>query len=244
MTSQAKMATGSMVVYNGSVYAELVDITPPTLSVEKVDATSHDSLAKVSIPGQSSFGDLKFKANFMNDTTQAALRALAVAKTVGQWRFVFAASSGLPTYIVNGFVSGYSVTAPLKGSPTQMTVSITPTESVTEMTTAASPLTTPFMTVTKLEGGTVAATPTLVGTTYVYDYTLPQATVTGFTMTPVATSGTIYVDGTVVATTVASGTIGFTLANYPTGSVKTVFVVVDGGGKPAIYEFRFTRGTA
>ena len=243
MTSQAKMATGTMVVYNGSVYAELVDITPPTLSVEKVDATSHDSLAKVSIPGQSSFGDLKFKANFLNDTTQAALRALAVAKTVGQWRFVYPASSGLPAYVVNGFVSSYATTAPLKGSPTQMMVSITPTESVTEVTSAGTTMSAIVM--TKLEGGTVSPSPTFAASTYVYDYVVPQATVTGFTLTPTSAATTIYVDGTAVTSTQASGSIGMTLANYPTGSIKTVFVVCDTTStKPVIYELRFTRGTA
>ena len=243
MTSSAKMATGSMVVYNGSVYAELVDITPPTLSVEKVDATSHDSLAKVSIPGQESFGDLKFKANFLNDTTQAALRALAVAKTVGQWRFVYPASSGLPTYTVNGFVSAYQTTAPLKGSPAQMTVSITPTESVTEVTGAGTTMS--ALTMTKLEGGTVSPSPTFSASTYVYDYVVPQATVTGFTLTPTSAATTIYVDGTSVTSTQASGTLGMTLANFPTGSVKTVFIVCDVASvKPVIYELRFTRGTA
>ena len=75
-----------MVLYNGTVYAELTEVSPPSYSVEKVDATSHDSTRKVSIPGQSSFGDLSFKANFVNDTAQAALRVLALAKTVGVWR--------------------------------------------------------------------------------------------------------------------------------------------------------------
>jgi len=245
MTSQAKMATGAMVLYNGTVYAELTEITPPSYSVEKVDATSHDSIRKVSIAGQSAFGDLTFKANFVNDTAQAALRVLALAKTVGVWRFVYPASSGLPTYSVPGFVSAYSQTSALKGSPATMSVTITPTEDVTEVTGAGDVLTTGFMSFTPNAGSFTLTSSALSGTTYVYDYSTPQATTTGFTMTPVATSGTIYVDGTVVATTVASGAIGYTLANFPTGSIKTVFVVVDKAAcKPTIYTFRFTRGTA
>jgi len=245
MTSQAKMATGAMVLYNGTVYAELTEVSPPSFSVEKVDATSHDSTRKVSIPGQSSFGDLSFKANFVNDTAQAALRVLALAKTVGVWRIVNPASSGLPTYSIPGFISSYSQTAPLKGSPASMSVTITPTEDVTEVTGAGDVLTTGFMTFTPNAGSFTLTSSALSGTTYVYDYSTPQATTTGFTMTPVATSGTIYVDGTIVATTVASGAIGYTLANFPTGSIKTVFVVVDKAAcKPTIYTFRFTRGTA
>jgi len=244
MTSQAKMATGAYVLYNGTVYAELTEINPPSFSVEKVDATSHDSTHKISIGGQSSFGDLTFKANFVNDTSQAALRVLALAKTTGVWRFVYPASSGLPTYSVPGFISSYSTTAPLKGAPAQMSVSITPTEDVTEVTAASTKLTTPFLVLTKNETGTVTGVPAAGAATYVIDYTMPQATVASYTLTPTATAGTIYVNGTIVATGVASGAITYTLALFPTGSIKTDFVVVDGGGMPAIYRLRLTRGTA
>ena len=233
-----------MVLYNGTVYAELTEITPPSYSVEKVDATSHDSTNKICIAGQSAFGDLTFKANFINDASQAALRVLALAKTTGLWRFVYPASSGLPTYSVPGFISSLSITSPLKGNPAQMSVTITPTESVAEVTSAATALTTPFLVLTKTEGGTVTGVPAASATSLVIDYTMPQATVTSYTLTPTATAGTIYVNGTVVSTGAASGAIGYTLANFPTGSIKEDFVVVDGGGKPTIYRLRLTRGTA
>jgi hypothetical protein len=125
-----------------------------------------------------------------------------------------------------------------------MSVTITPTESVTEVTAAASPLTTPFLVLTKNETGTVTPVPAASGTDYVLDYTMPQATVASYTLTPTASAGTIYVNGTIVTSGAASGAIGYTLANFPTGSIKTDFVVVDGGGKPAIYRLRLTRGTA
>ena len=245
MTSQAKMATGALILYNGTVYAELTEINPPSYSVEKVDATSHDSSYKVSIAGQAAFGDLSFKANFVNDTSQAALRVLALAKTVGTWRIVNTVASGLPTYSIPGFISSYTQVGPLKGAPASMSVTITPTESVTEVTTACTNLTTPFLVLTKNETGTVTAVPAASATEYVLDYTMPQATVASYTLTPTATSGTIYVNGTIVATGQASSAITYTLALFPTGSIKTDFVVVDvAGSKPAIYRLRLTRGTA
>jgi len=244
MTSQAKMATGALVLYNGTVYAELTEINPPSFSVEKVDATSHDSTHKVSIAGQSAFGDMTFKANFVNDTAQAALRVLALAKTVGTWRIVNTAASGLATYSIPGFISSYTQTAPLKGTPATMSVTITPTETVTEVTAAATALTTPFLVLTKTETGTVTPSPAASATAMTLDYTMPQATVASYTLTPTATSGTIYVNGTIVATGVASDAIAYTLAAFPTGSIKTDFVVVDGGGKPSVYRLRLTRGTA
>jgi hypothetical protein len=125
-----------------------------------------------------------------------------------------------------------------------MSVSITPTEGVTEVTAASTKLTTPFLVLTKNETGTVTPVPAASATDYVLDFTMPQATVASYTLTPTASSGTIYVNGTIVSSGSASGAITYTLALFPTGSIKTDFVVVDGGGMPAIYRLRLTRGTA
>lgn len=249
MTSQAKMATGSFVLYNGTVYAELTEITPPSYSVEKVDATSHDSTHKVSIAGQSSFGDLTFKANFVNDTSQQNLRSLAIAKTVGLWRFVAPMGSALPTYSVPGFISSYSLTTPLKGAPAGMSVSITPTEAVTQVTSASSALLeTPFVAFTSTTSPPVHVSPALSGTNYVYDYSAPQALTDHYHIAATATTGTptIYIDGEATASGAANATpITMTLAAYPTGSIKTSFVVLDVIDTiPKIYRFRITRSTA
>jgi len=244
MTTQAKMATGAYVLYNGTVYAELTEVSPPSFSVEKVDATSHDSTHKVSIAGQTSFGDLTFKANFVNDTAQAALRVLALAKTVGTWQFVYPTTSGLPTYSVPGFVSSLSYTSALKGTPAGMSCSITPTETVTEVTTAGNPLTTAFFTIDDEHATDISAfiSPAAAATTYSYDVAMP-ADNTGITIKPVATTGTIYVDGTIVATGVDSGAIGYAVADYPAGAIKTVFIVVTGTSKkPILYRIRLIRG--
>jgi len=123
-------------------------------------------------------------------------------------------------------------------------VTITPTEEVTEVTGACTNLTTPFLVLTKNETGTVTPVPAASATNYVLDYTMPQATVASYVLTPTASSGTIYVNGTVVASGSDSGAIPYTLALFPTGSIKTDFVVVDDGGKPAVYRLRLTRGTA
>lgn len=249
MTSQAKMATGSFVLYNGTVYAELTEITPPSYSVEKVDATSHDSTHKVSIPGQSAFGDLTFKANFINDTTQQNIHTLATAKTVGLWRFVAPIGSGLPTYSIPGFISSYSITTPLKGAPAGMSVSITPTETVTQVTAASTALLeTPFIAMTSTSSPPVLVSPALSGTTYVYDYSAPQVLTDHYHIAATATTGTptIYVDGEATASGAPNATpITMTLAAYPTGSVKTSFVVLDVVNTiPKIYRFRITRSSA
>ena len=246
MTSQARMATGIKLLYNGTVYAELIgDVTEPPFSVEKVDATSHDSTYKVSIPGQASWGDLKFNVNFINDPSQAALRVLALAKTVGIWRLVYPSNFSFLTYSVPGFVSGLNKKLPLKGAAASWEITITPTEAVNEVTAAGEPLTTTFFSMAEDDSNAMTPAETPAAATYVYNYTT-ASDIVYVKLTPIcATSGTtLYVDGTVVATTVASGEIAYTVAAYPTGKIKTFFVVVDKAAVcPVIYQFNLIRGT-
>ena len=245
MTSQAKSGTGIYVVYNGTVYAELTDVNDPPFTMGKADATSHDSTYEVSIPSIGKFGDLTFKAFFVNDTAQAALRVLAVAKTVGVWQVVYPSAFSFLTYSCPGFVSSLKHTTPQKGALATYEISITPTEAVTEITTTGNPLTGAIFVVTDEDSQTPTITPTASGTTYVYDCTMLQAVTASYTITPTAAAGTIYVNGTIVSSGAASSAIGYTLANFPTGSVKTDFIVVTGTGKvPIIYRLRLTRGTA
>lgn len=240
------MATGIKLAYNGTVYAELVgDVTEPPFSVEKVDATSHDSTYKVSIPGQMSWGDLKFNVNFLNDTSQAALRALAIAKTVGTWRLVYPSKFSFLTYSIPGFVSGLTKKLPLKGNAATWEITITPTEQVNEVTGTAVALTTGFLAIADDDSNAVAAAESLAGTTYVYNYTMYADNVS-FTITPTCSdaAATIYVDGTIVASGAASSAIAYAVAAYPTGSYKTVFVMVDKANlPPSIYQLNFIRGT-
>jgi hypothetical protein len=246
MSSQAKVTSGMLLLYNGTVYAELTDISEPAYSVEKVDATSHDSTNKVTVPGQTAHGDLTFKGYFVNDTAQAALRVLALAKTTGTWRVVYPSAFGTLGYSVPGFVSSLKHTTPMKGAPATMEVSITPTESVTEITSAGAALTTPFWSMDDEHGTEITSMfTTPAAATYVIDGTLPADNI-GITIKPTATTGTIYVDGTIVATGVDSGAISIPVATYPAGSIKTLFVVVDQGATyvPKIYRFRITRGTS
>jgi hypothetical protein len=53
------------------------------------------------------------------------------------------------------------------------------------------------------------------------------------------------VAGNQTATGVASTAIPYTLAQYPTGSILTVFVLVTGTNvTPSVYEIQITRGTS
>ena len=245
MTSQAKTATGIYVMYNGTVYAEVTDVNDPPFSVSKIDATTHDSTYEATAPGIGKFGDLTFKALFVNDTSQAALRALAIAKTTGIWSVVYPAAFAFLTYTCPGFVSGLKHTTPQKGVMATYDITITPTEAVTEVTTAGAPLTTTFLLATDNTPTTCTPSPAYAADVYTYDHTTLQAAI-HLHITPIATTGTIYVDGAIVATGAPSGAIAYALADFPTGSIKTVFVVVIESTvkTPKIYRLRFTRGAA
>ena len=245
MTSQAKMATGALIAYNGTVYAELLDVTDPPFAVEKVDATTHDSTHHINIPGESSFGDLTFRAEFVNDTAQAALRALAIIKTIGTWSIIYPSAFSFLTYTIPGFVSALKHTTPMKGAPATVDITITPTESVTEVTTAGTGLGTPFVTVKDNTDANIVLTPTASATTYVLDGTALLAA-THYHITPTAAGLTIYVNGTIVVSGADSTAIPYAIADYPIGSIKTDFVMVleSAAKTPRVYRIRITRGAA
>ena len=244
MTSQAKMATGMFLAFNGYVLAEMTDISEPPLAVEKVDSTSHDSPCKITIPGQLSYGDMTYTVNFVNDVTQVALETMATARTTGMWQVIFPPAFASLSYQVPGFVSGIKKKTPLKSNPAQRDFTVTPTGGITPITTAGPNLTAPYMIVEDQVPNIFTLSPALSGTTYQYTCTSKQAS-TAITVTPTAASGTIYVAGNQTATGVASTAIPYTLAQYPTGSILTVFVLVTGTNvTPSVYEIQIIRGTS
>ena len=246
MTTQSKMTTGTYIAYNGTVYCEVEgDINEPPFTVEKVPTTTHDDGGHATkIPGESEDGDLKFKMNFVNDTAQAALRVLARAKTIGTWQLIYPRTSWSLGYEIPGFISNLTKSLPMKGNVPKWDISITPSATVTERTTASAPLTDPWVTITDNTPTNIPLTPTAGATTYTLDGTALQAAI-HLHVTPTATTGTIYVDGVVVATGAPSGAIAYAPADFPTGSIKTIFVMVVEATKiPTIYRLRITRGVA
>jgi hypothetical protein len=246
MSSQAKSAKRMIVTYNGYVLAETTEVTAPKFTVAKDDGTDQLSTHKVHLAGESEFGDLTITCYAVDDVCQTALEALAYAKTTGVWKLVYPSTFGVPfkTYVLSGFISGLEFTTPKTGRAT-MKLTLTPIESITPVTTAGAALTTPFVTITDNTPTGITLTPTAAADAYTYDGTALQAAI-HLHVTPTATTGTIYVDGAVVATGAPSGAIAYVLADFPTGSIKTIFVmVVESDTKtPKIYQLRITRGTA
>jgi hypothetical protein len=243
MSDKAKMATGIYLAYNGYVQAELTELTAPELKVEDVPATSQEDANEVTIPGRISYGKLTYKVNFINDTTQAAMKALAKAKTIGTWEVIYPARFGSLSDSYEGYISGIKPTTPQKGNPATWDVTIS-VNNETENTTAGNPLTTPFVTLADDAANEITLSPTAAGTTYEYTGTALNAA-THLHVTATAATGTIYIDGVSTASGAASAAITFTAAECPTGQTKTIFILVTGTGKVSIpYRLTITRGVA
>ena len=111
---------------------------------------------------------------------------------------------------------------------------------MTQLIAASAGLTTPFFTIA--DDGTNALTPSpaAAGDTYEYDVTTYSDSVS-VAITPTATAGTIKVNGTTVATGVASSAITL---NSGEGAITMVSVVVGELNKtPKVYWLRFKIGS-
>lgn len=245
MTEQARSAKGIKVVYNGAVLAETTEVTPAKFSRAKDDGTSHDSTNKVHLPGEGEWSDMTFTCFAIDDTAQATLETLRDAGTIGLWKIVHPSTwTGAPfkTRSFSGWVSAWEEVLPRTGRASYK-LTITPVENVgAAITTAGAKLTTPFLSFTNNNSEAITAiTPAASATAYKLAVTAFSDD-TGVKITPTATTGTIYVNGNIVASGAASGTIPL---NLGTGAITTIFVmVVESDLKTApIYQIDVTIGT-
>jgi hypothetical protein len=244
MSGQALSAKGIALVYNGMVLAETTEVSPPKLAWTKDDGTGHSSTRKVHLPGESEYSDASYTAFAIDDTAQGTLETLAAAGTIGLWKIVYPSTWKYPfkTRAFSAWISGLEPVTPRTGRATYK-LTLTPVEDVpAAVTTLGAGLTTPFLAFTNQASEAISAvTPTLAATTYKYAVTAFTDD-TGIKITPTATTGTIYVNGTIVATGAASATIPL---NLGTGAVTTIFVLVEEAATKTvrIYQIDVTIGT-
>jgi hypothetical protein len=243
MTAQAKPGKGVKLVYNGWVLAETVDADPFKPKRSKDTGTSHDSEAAVHLPGELEYSDLTATVYAIDDACQTALEALMAAGTIGLWKFVYPSTFTYPfkVYVGNAWLSGFEPSTPRNGRATYK-MTLTPVMTVTPYTTSGAALTTPFLSFKNQADEAISAvSPSPAAAVYKYAVTAFSDD-TGIKITPTATTGTIYVNGTVVASGAASDAITL---NLGTGAVTTIFVmVVESDVKtPKIYQIDVTIGT-
>ena len=212
-------AFGTTLTWDGAIVASLDSIGGVEISVDPVEVTTHDSpdAYKEYIAGLLDAGEVALSGFYNNEdaTGQIAMVADAAARAVKAAVITFPTATGT-TWSFNGLITSIKVgdAAVADGIPFSATIKITgkPTLAVA----ASAGLTTPFFALS----GSAVLTPDAAGDEYEYVATVLNG-VASITVTPTATAGVITVNGSVVATGVASSAIALTA-----GAVTDITIVV------------------
>jgi len=244
MSMKAQLAKGLRLLCNGAVASENTALTAPAETTAPVTATDQEDDIVVSMPGEASVGDVTLSVNFINDTQQQAFKTMKRDKTTGLFQIVWPSTfkpTPFFTQEFTGWIKSITPATPMNGLATWAVV-ITPVDLPTEPSGAFTALTTPFISVADEDGHAIALTPTAAADKYTYTGTAFTTSVSVL-VTPTSTAaGTIYVNGTVVASGAASGAITLD-ANR--GDITTIFVVLEKANcKTCVIRIRIKMGIA
>ena len=232
----SKLGFGTTFTWDGAVIAKLTAINGIELTVDMVDATTHDSSDsyKEVVPGLIDPGEIGLEGYFdYTDTTgQHAMLADLNARDSKTYTITFPASTGT-TWTGTGYLTKLKIgDAPTDGL-IPFSASVKPSGKPTFAVATSTGLTNPFFTVSN----STDIIPAASGSVYEYAVTVLTGTST-VTVTPTAASGVITVDGNVVATGVASSAITLGAAD----SVTTITIVVTETSKaPKTYTLKVVR---
>jgi predicted secreted protein len=222
MTTAAKASKGVLLTRTVSAtqlpVAELITISGPSCNATEIDVTNHDSVGdfKEFLMGPLDGGEITLEGNFIpsNSTGQAAIITDFENRTVRVWHIHFPAALSA-SFTFSGYVKSYSISAPV-GAQVKFNATIKVSGGTTLYTSAVTGLT--DLDLKDNAGNAVTISPAFAAGTYYYTATLDSAD-TGFKVTPTA-GGTIYVNGTAVASGADSSTI-----NVASGA--TIMAVVE-----------------
>ena len=214
MGEQAVSAAGYHVIWGTSYIGETIDPKMPDETRNMVDNTTHDALAanggyETKSKGIITQGDGSIKIYYIGSTVHKALRTDFLAGTERDVYFIRPSLGDLAFTCkkCTAIISKMAEPIDKKGNVT-WELAITPTSGQTDIETAATGLTTPFFTIADDDSPTNAITPVPAAAAAVYAYRAElYADNTTFTVTPTATVGSIYVNGTLVISGAASGNI-------------------------------------
>lgn len=130
MTTNAVHARASRVAYGDgaspeafTVVAEQIEVSAAGAETERIDVTNHDTDAgeREHIAGDRDSPTVSFTANALTETTHQALETKRKARTVDNWRIVWATGE---IWVFPGYVSMIEMTAPASGSQLIRNVSL------------------------------------------------------------------------------------------------------------------------
>jgi len=241
MTEQAKCTIGTSVMQNGLVIGELYDLAFPETTAESNDTSSQNNSGgvKTTCVGWIENAPMSFKVFYTGSTAQESLRTAIYDRDFDTWAVVMPMDFGTVSYAWNGQISKCTLVAD-GSAPAYLDMEVTVNGRISTYTTGAAGLTTPFFTI--VDDGANSLTPSPSASASVFEYDVETYSDSlSVVITPTATAGTIYVNGTKVATGVASSAITL---NSGTGAVTMVpIAVTDINKTPKIYWMRFRIGT-
>ena len=211
-------AFGTVFKWNGIPVAGLNSINGIDISVDQIDITTHDSTGgyKEYMSGLMDTGDVPISGYFDSSDTTGQLTMLTDmnAKTTRECIIQFPVSTGT-IWTFNGLITSMKIGDSSVDGAIPFTATIKPTgQPVLTVAVSAG------MSAMALSGAAVLSPVFAIGTT---DYVATVLTgVASLTVTPTAALGVITVNGTVVTSGQASGTINLGAA----GSVTIITVVV------------------
>jgi hypothetical protein len=214
MGEQAESAAGYHVIWGTSYIGETVDPKMPDETRNMVDNTTHDALAanggyETKSKGTITQSDGSIKIYYIGSTVHKALRTDFLAGTERTVYFIRPSGGALAFTCkkCTAIISKMSEPIDKKGNVT-WELAITPTSGQTDVETASTGLTTPFFAIADDDTPGNAITPVPAAAAAVYAYTVElYADNSTFTITPTATAGSIYVNGTLVVSGAASSAI-------------------------------------
>ncbi len=228
--TDAKSGCGTRLLINNVVVGEVYGVGEISLDRDQLDATSSDSIgcSREFVPGLKN-GTFSVAGNWIGDTGQEGIEDAYTGGTTDTYEIAFPNDLGV-SYEFSANDSDFSISTPHDGIMT-FDASFQVTGPGTFNDTASAGLTTPYFVITGDSSGAITPTPAVSGTTYEYRANADTAD-TSVTITPTAATGIIYVNGTVVGSGVASGSIALGSA----GTYKNIFIEVKETGKaPKIY---------
>ena len=244
MTEQAKCAIGVNIMKNGLALGEIYDLSFPDVTGNTIDTSSQNNPGGVMTKCVAwiETGNLAFSIRYTGSTAQNSLLTDIFDRDFDTWTIVMPADFHTTNVIGYSF-SGQIAKAPVlveTDGTAHIDMEVTVNGKVTPTTTGATGLTSPFFTIADDDGN--ALTPSPAASATVYAYTVETySNSASVKITPTATAGTIYVDGTSVATGAASGAITL---NSGVGAVTMVSVAITELNKtPKIHWLRFKIGT-
>lgn len=240
MSNQAKAGVGLSVICGTTIYGEVNDASSPSSTIGKIPTTSHNNVqgVKTTRPGWIENGEMSVEMNYYGGTEQDALATMYYARTVSTWMIVAPNAIGR-AWTFQGYLSELPMPKFDKEGNATISFKVQTTGPVTPLTTAATGLTTPFLSVTDQGSTSLTISPAAANATYGYKVTTDLAD-TGVKFTPTAAAGTIYVNN--VLTSSGAATDAITIGTAAGDVIMVPVVVFETAKVPKVYWVEVTHG--